>query len=250
MFRAVSARPIALTFVLAAAYLVAVTYALRAVEFWTFQQFKITVLWFLFAGIPALTDIPRISEDPSHLGASAARNFKLSLLLDFFVNLFKMPLLAELFFVPFMALIGGMLAVAQGDEKYAIVEKFLNGLLALLGSALLAFALYKLASDFDSVANLNTGRDFALPILYNLAFVPVLWILAVYAAYESVFVRIGFVVADEDLRLYAKRRLFFSLRTDIRALNKWLRGAWTTALTSRSAIERSIQALKVPRDGA
>lgn len=244
LLRAVCARPIALVIGLAAAYIVVFTYALKAVEFWTLQQFKITMLWFLFAGLPALMGASQISEDPRRLAASIADNFKMSLLLDFFVNLFKMPLAVEFFFVPLTALVGVMLAVAKGHERHANVAKFLNGLLVLLGSALLAFAFYKFSTDLNSVANLNTGRDFALPILYNLAFVPVLWILAVYSAYESVFVRLRFLVADEDLRMYAKQRLLFSLRTDIRALNNWSRAACSISLASRGEIERSIQAIK------
>jgi hypothetical protein len=244
VLKLITARPISLMFALAATYLAVVTYALKAVDFWTLQQFKITVLWFLFAGIPSLADISKISDDSSRLRTSVSSNFKLSLLLDFFVNLFKMPLAAEFFFVPLTAFIGGMLAVAQGNEKYNSVSKFLNFLQVLIGSALLAFAFYKIASDFNSVANLNTSRDFALPILYNLAFVPVLWILALYTAYESVFARIMFVVADDGLRTYTTRRLIFLLRTDIRALNRWFRSAWTTSLASRNEIELSILAIK------
>ncbi|ROT44717.1 hypothetical protein CHR62_11910 [Pusillimonas sp. NJUB218] len=64
------------------------------------------------AGIPTLMGTPEVSNDPTKLRASVAKNFKLSLVLDFFVNLYKMPLLAELVFVPFTALVGGLLAVA------------------------------------------------------------------------------------------------------------------------------------------
>lgn len=86
---AATARPIAIAFSLAIAYLSAVTLVLRALDLWTLTQLKVTVLWFFVAGIPALMDTPEISNDPTKLRASVAKNFKLSLLIDFFVNLTK-----------------------------------------------------------------------------------------------------------------------------------------------------------------
>lgn len=247
---AATSRPIAIAFGLAIAYLSVTTLALRALDLWTLKQFKITVLWFFVAGIPALMDTPEISNDPAKLRASVVKNFKLSLLLDFFLNLYKLPLLAEIVFVPFTALVGGLLAVAQSDEKYAPVQKLLNGVLITVGLGLLTFVTYKVVTSFGAIANANTLRDLALPIIYNIAFIPLLWAMSIYAAYESVFCRLRFVIKDGALHSYARRRLVLGFRTDISALNAWFKTAWSGAFTTRNDIAQSIAAVARSRDAA
>lgn len=250
VFAAATARPIAIAFFLAIAYLVATTAILHHFDLWTLKQFKITALWLVFAGIPALADTPEISKNPTLLKTAVAKNFKLSLLLDFFINLFKLPLLGELIFVPFTALLGGLLAVAQSDDKYAPAHKFLNGVLIFMGFGFLVFESYKVLTSFDTIANLDTLRDFALPVIYNIAFIPLLWAMSIYAAYESVFVRLRFVIKDQTLHSYTRRKLITGFRTDIGALNTWLKEAWSGSFTSRSDVAQSIAAIERSRDTA
>lgn len=247
---AATARPIAIAFSLAIVYLVAITVVLSHFELWTLKQFKITALWFVVAGIPALADTPDISKNPTLLKTAVAKNFKLSLLLDFFINLFKLPLFCELIFVPFAALLGGLLAVAQSDEKYAPVQKLLNGVLIAVGLGFFVFESYKVLTSFDTISNVDTLRDFALPIIYNVTFIPLLWAMSIYAAYESVFFRLRFVIKDHTLHSYARRKLLTGFRTDIGALNVWFKAAWSGALTSRSDVARSIAATERSRDVA
>lgn len=247
---AATARPVAIVFSLAIAYLVTMTVVLRHFELWTLKQFKITALWFIVAGIPALADTPEISKDPALLKTAIAKNFKLSLFLDFFINLFKLPLLGELIFVPFTALLGGLLAVAQSNEKYAPAQKLLNGVLIAIGFGFLVFESYKVLTSFDKIANVDTLRDFALPIIYNVAFIPLLWAMSIYAAYESVFYRLRFVIKDHTLHSYTRRKLITGFRTDIGALNGWFKAAWSGAFTSRSDVDQSIAATERSRDAA
>lgn len=243
-------RPIVIVFGLAVVYLSAMTVALRAIDFWTLKQLKITFAWFLVAGIPALMDTPEISKKPTSLRSVIAKNFRLSLLVDFFINLFKLPLLAEIIFVPFTAFIGGLLAVAQSNDDYAPVQKLLNGIMIFIGSFFIIFETYKVVSEFDTIANLDTLRDFALPIIYNLTFVPLLWALAIYAAYESVFCRLQFIIKDDALHAFTRRALVLGFRTDIAALNVWFKTAWAGAFTSRTDVAQSIAAVRNPRNAA
>ncbi|WP_146126291.1 hypothetical protein [Burkholderia multivorans] len=242
---AATARPIVIAFFLAIAHLVAVTAILCHFDLWTLKQFKITALWLVVAGIPALADTPEISRNPSLLKTAVAKNFKWSLLLDFFI---KLPLLGELIYVPFTALLGGLLAVAQSDDTYAPAHKFLNGVLIVMGLGFLVFESYKVLTSFDTIANLDTLRDFVLPVIYNIAFIPLLWIMSIYIAYESVFVRLRFVIKDETLHSYARRKLITSFRADIGALNAWYKEAWSGAFTSRSDVAQSIAVIEKSRD--
>lgn len=240
---AATAWRIAVTFSLAIAHLSAVTFVLTTLGLWTIAQLKITGLWFAGVGIPILMSIPQVSRDVRQLRSSFGKNFKLSLLLDFFVNLYKMPLLAELIFVPFSALVGGLLAVAQSDDKYSPVQKLLNGVLSVTGVGIIGFVTYKITTDFAQIANLNTLRNFALPLIYSLAYFPLTWAFVIYAAYESVFCLLPFVIKDPELHPYVRRRLIFSFGADVSSLNTWLKAASSTRFITRSDVVRSIEAI-------
>ena len=246
LFSATTARPILASLTLAMSYIAIATVILQSLDMWTIKQLKITVLWYFIAAIPSLMETPEVSKNPASLKNSIATNFKISLILDFFINLFKLPFLAELIFVPFSALLGGLLAVAQLDKKYAPVQKLLNGILVLIGLGFLAYETYKITTSFNEIANMDTLRDFTLPIIYNLTFIPFLWAMAIYAAYDSAFCRLQFLIKDSSLHSYAKWRLIIRFRTDITSLNAWSRSAWSGALTSRSEIHKSILAAKSP----
>ncbi|MHB1058596.1 MAG: hypothetical protein ACYC0F_12040 [Rhodanobacter sp.] len=247
---AASARQILIAFALAIAYLSGVTVLLRHLDLWTLYQFKITMLWFFVAGIPSLMNTTAISEDPTLLRAAVAKNFKLSVLLDFFINLFKLPLLAELIFVPFTALLGGLLAVAQSDEKYGSVKKLLDWVMISIGLVMFVFEVYKALTSFNTIANASTLRDFTLPIIYNITFIPLLWVMSLYSAYESVFCRLQFVIRDRALHPYTRRKLIVCFRTDIVALHRWLKAAWSENFASRSDVAQSIATVARARDAA
>ncbi|MFS8933093.1 hypothetical protein [Cupriavidus taiwanensis] len=240
-------KPLLVTFGIAVAYLAVITVALRNFDIWTLKQFKITVLWFAFAGVPALGDVPKLSKNPYQIKAVIAKNFRLSLLFDFFINLFKLPLLVELIFVPGTALLGILLAVAESDEKYRVVKKFLSGVMVFIGLCVMIFVGYRVVTSYGEIANVDTLRDFSLPILYNLAFVPLLWVMAIYVAYESVFCRLTFLVSDSALHAYARRELVRGFRTDTVALNAWFKAAWSGTFSSRDDIAQSIAAFSRAR---
>lgn len=245
-----AARPLVIALGLAVVYLSAITVAFRVIDLWTLKQLKITLAWFIVAGIPALMDTPEISRKPTSLRSVITKNFKLSLFLDFFINLFKLPLLAEIIFVPFTALIGGLLAVAQSKDEYAPVQKLLNEIMIFVGLCFMIFQAYKVLTEFDAIASIDTLRDFTLPIAYNLTFVPLLWAMAIYAAYESVFCRLKFIIKDETLHAFARRSLVMGFRTDITALNVWFKAAWTGVFASRTDVTQSIAAVRNSRNAA
>jgi hypothetical protein len=238
-----ASRPIFISIFLAAGYISIVTYALEALNCWTFYQLKITIFWFTAAGMPALMDTPKISRNPSMLRTAFLKNFKLSLLLDFFVNLFRFPIVGELIFVPLTAILGGLIAVAQSDEKYVPARKFINIIVAILGFGLFCYEIFKLATAFDTIANINTLRNFVLPILFNIAFIPILWGMSIYAAYESAFCRLQFLIKDKELQSYTKCRLILRFRANTSALNSWFDAAWSCSFDSQNDIDQSIAAI-------
>lgn len=240
LWNAFTHRQILMAFGLAAATTAGLAYLLSLVDLWTLSQLKGTVIWFLVACIPSMMDIPKLSEDFGLFRKAALKNFELSVLVDFYVNLFDAPLLVELFLVPVATALTAMLVLAENKEDLKPAARPIKNTLAAIGALWLFFQTYKIFTSFADIRGLNTVRDFTLPPLLNLSFLPVLALYAVYAAYDSVFARIQFVVKEKNLRRYTKIALLLRCRLNYMRLHRWLKMAWKSELTDRRKIWQSI----------
>lgn len=243
VLRAFFVRKILIGVFLLAAYFGCVILMLAQVGVWVPSQLKITLLWLGTAGLLGLFSAPKVSENPELISKAAKGAFQITMVFEFFVNLYRMPLLAELVFVPFSVFLGALIAVSELDKKYRLVNRFLTGVAIVVGLALLAYATWKTVGDVAAVANIETARSFMLPIIYSLLLLPFVWAVAVFVAYESVFVRLQFVATDESLRPYIRRSLILRFRGNIRYIRAWFQAAWFRTFATRKDVDDSIQSL-------
>lgn len=240
LWDAFARRQILIAFGLAAATTSGLAYLLSRIDLWTLSQLKGTAIWFLVACIPSMMDIPKLSEDFGLFRKAALKNFELSVLVDFYINLFHAPLLVELLVLPIATTLTAMLVVAENKEDLKPAIRPITNALVTIGVLWFLFQTYKLFTSFGEIRDMNTIRDFALPLLLNIAFLPILILYAVYAAYDSVFARVQFVVKDPTLRAFTKFTLLLRCRWNYMRLRRWFRLAWQTDLTDRKKIWQSV----------
>ena len=240
IWQAATHHQILIAFGLAAATVAALSYLLSLAGLWTFSQLKGSVAWFIAACIPSMMDIPKLSHDFGLFRTAILKNFELSVLVDFYINLFHAPLLVEIILLPIATALTAMIVLAEMKPDLRSAHRPLTNILAAIGISWLIFQTYKLFSSFEEVKNLNTLRDFALPLALNLAFLPVLALYAVYAAYDSVFARVQFLVKEPALRRFAKISLILRCGLNYMRAHRWLKRAWHMDLDSRAGVWRSV----------
>lgn len=240
VWKAVTHHRILIAFGFAAATVAALSYLLNLVGLWTLSQLKGSVAWFLVACIPSMMDIPKLSHDFGLFRTAALKNFELSVLVDFYVNLFHAALLVEIILLPVATALTAMIVLAELKPELKAAHRPLTSILAAIGICWLVFQAYKLASSFEEVRNLNTVRDFVLPLALNLAFLPVLVLYAVYAAYDSVFANLQFVIKQPALRRFAKISLLLRCGLNYMRARRWLKQARHADLDNRALVWRSV----------
>jgi hypothetical protein len=201
--KAFIARPILLPLGLMTAYVVLLVYGLREAGLWDIGQLKSTIIWSVSVAAVSLLRINQIVADPHYFRNAVKDNLKAVVLVEYLIGFWTFALCIELLIVPFGALMGGLLAIAQSDKKYQSVEKFLSGLLSLFGIILIVHAVYKLFTDFDSFARADTLVDFSLPPIMTVLFLPFLFLLSLYVNYENAFIKLRFAISGPSLRFYA-----------------------------------------------
>lgn len=195
------------SFAFMAVYMTAIVFGLYRIGLWEPFLLKTTIVWFLFTGaVNAVNAIGTRSTDQS-ISKFIADNVKVIILIEFLVGTYTFSLPVELILVPVAGFLAGLDAVAQRDEEFSSVAKLTSGLLATLGLTVVVSAAIKAIRDFQTFASFASLREVLLAPGLALMFVPCIYTLALYAAYDSLWIRmkIGPDV-EPDAKLYAMRQ--------------------------------------------
>lgn len=202
------------------AYIVLIILAMSGMGLWKMKHLPLTILWGVFVAFVMLFDFQK-GNDSNYFKSSLKDNLKALIILEFIVNLYVFALWLELLLVPFMAIIGGMLAISETNKEYEIIKKILNFTMSLIGLIFIGYAGYMIATDFKIFATFENLGNFYLPILFSITFIPFVYLFALYSGYETFFIRLGFFVEDTNILRYAKRKTIFAFNLNLWKLNKW-----------------------------
>ena len=197
------------------AYTILEVALLASIRAWQVGLLKDTILWFCFTGLALLMNAVTSSHKENTFLEVLRANVKVIILITFLLNTYTLPLLGELVLVPCITLFTLLATFADAKKEYHQVAKFMNGILAVAGFGLLAWAVSNAVSDWHGLAKFATLQKLALPPLLSILFTPFLFAAVLFSAYETLFtkLRIGREKNPKVIR-YAKWRILrvFGLR--------------------------------------
>ena len=220
LIKAFFAWKLTLSYLLMFTYIACLIWILKAMAIWKIDHIPMTVLWTLCVAFVMLFNFQKANEQ-NFFKNSVKDNIKGLVFVEFFVNLYVFNFWIEFILVPVSAFIGGMKAIAERNEEYEIVDKLLNAILIVAGFFIFFYAIYKVVTDFENFATIQNLESFYMPILLSILFIPFVYISALIAAYETLFIRLQFFVPDKAVLRYAKFKTILSIRFNLSKLNKW-----------------------------
>ncbi|WP_339686199.1 hypothetical protein [uncultured Pseudoalteromonas sp.] len=203
------------------AYMSIVIYWLSDLGLWNFEQLKNTVFWCVSVGFISLFKLEKIKKDKHFFKHSVLDNLKLLAILQFVVGVYTFTLWVEVLLVPFLVLLGAMLAIAETDRKHHQVKMFLEYCLSSFGVVLIVYTLYMLITNFGEFGKEKTAYDFFVPPLLTLCYLPFVFFMLVYSTYEQVFVRLRFSIQSRFHRYAAKFYAFILFNVRLSLLERW-----------------------------
>ncbi len=221
-------------------YISAMVWVLAEVELWSTVQLKLTIIWVVSVAAVMLFRVNSISEDEHFFKKAIQDNIKIIIVLEFVINVYSLSLWIELILVPLLAILAGILVIAESDKKYAQVEKAINWFLETTGLGLLAYAIYRIAVDFGSFANIENLQDFTLPPIMSIAYLPFVYFIALFMTYEVLFVRLGFFIKESHLLRYTKLRTLINMNVNLSRLKKWSKHITSYDFSSEDSIDQSV----------
>jgi hypothetical protein len=235
-----------------AAYVVGSVWLFSQCKLWQWDNLKTTVLWAVSFVFIAVLDIMKISteEDERKFFTKILRDtLALSAVLTFLVELQSFSLTTEMIAVPLLALLGLLQAVAQHDAKTAQVDRLLKVILSIAGLWYIGYSLYESVLQFRQTATAANLREFGIPILLTITFVPFLYGLLILVTYEGVFIRLTWQIKDQQLRSRAKLEALVWFGPRLNLLRRWASNVGSVQPDDIGKLRRSFNdAIQTVRD--
>jgi hypothetical protein len=200
-------------------YVGLVVWLFHRVGFWKSRLAKDTAFWFLGMVIIFVRDAPKATEDIRYLKKMLFENLKFVSALAFVVSLYTFSLWVEILSLPLLFILAGLSVVAGSKEEYLPVKQVVDFAMGIYGIILIIWAFINIVSDFQSFASLDNLRTFALLPLLSIVFMPFVYFLVLFMAYEHLFVLIDRrLKRDERLARFTKWRLLVLCHVNLRKL--------------------------------
>lgn len=224
-------------------YIAMLLFILHLVGIWNMAHITTTILWVICVGFVMLFENSKANNE-SFFKNSVKANLKVLVVFEFIINFYVFSFWVELLLVPISGILGGLMGIAAVKKEYASLQKSLNNFVAIIGSLLVGYALYMTINDYKNLFTLNNFESFILPILLTIMFLPFVYLWALYANYETLFIRLQFFVNDKSLLPYLKKQSFLAFRLNLWSLNKWANHINTLRFEDRASVDQSILAFK------
>lgn len=212
--------------------------------FWTLQNLKTTIMWtFGFAAV-TLFQVNKAQAEPDHFRKIWREVISVNIFIAFITTTYVFSLLVELALIPLATLASAMAVLADKDPKAATVKKLLNGFLIVVGLALIGNAVWQASHQLRQLASVETAREFVVPVLLSLLYIPFLYAWHLYLTYERAFGRIRRSVKNENLARVAKLRSAITFNADTDGLGQWLRHIATFRPESKQDVIEGIAEIR------
>lgn len=194
------------------AYASLIVYGLQFIPLWNWILIKDVVIWVLFVATPicfkAAVNRKKNEYPFKHM---IFDNFVWSTILEFFIGAFTFSFVAELFVVPAFSLLVLLQNHDKENENYKNAHKLLDGLSVITGLLLLVFTAIKAIEVINNDGIIDVLVSFYIPVVFSVAFLPVVYFLAVKGLYHDLFVLIRIRNKESKKILSKKRRKVFTV---------------------------------------
>lgn len=122
--------------------------------------------------------------------------------------------------LPVLVIIATTQAYSELDKKNIQVTKALTNVIGIIGFIFLGFSIYKTIIDYIIFFSFNTLKAFALPVILTTLFLPFIYLLSLYNAYESFFIRLNLMTLKKEKVKDVKRLIKKRATLNLNRLNR------------------------------
>lgn len=226
-------------------WIVVCVQVLRSLDIWDFANLKTTLLWSVSYAFVALMGATKINEERSYFKKAIREVFAVAAVVVFIVEAYSFSIIIELIFVPFLVLVSMVQAFSAKDPDHAQVHKLTGYMLVIAGFVYFGNGVYWAVSDFHGFSTIHNLREFFVPLILSVLFMPYLFLISIIITYEAVGSAVRVMINDESLHNYAMRKALLSFRFDMNGLQRWRRSIGLFRPQSKEQVHDLIAEIKM-----
>lgn len=202
-------------------YISIVVLILFKVHFWNVELLKDTLIWTATAAFVVFININKVNNDENYIKEIVLENFKLTIIVEFISNIYVFSLLTEIILFPIVLFLIILLAVSKLEDKNQVVTKLINLILTLAGLILIAYVINKICFNFQDFPLIENLKEFILPVILTLCYIPFVYFLALFVIYQTFFIQINMAFRNKKLlSKYAKYEILKKCNINLSMLRK------------------------------
>lgn len=192
-------------------------YVLTYLDLWDFSQTKNTFLWLIVTGLAIIGKSFSSDNYKNLLNETILTNLKLTIFLEFFINLYVFSLPIEIFlvFITSILVILSVFSENKNEVNELKAHQFLNTILSAIGILLFIITTYKFIENPDNFLNPLTLLNLITPINLTLLSLPSILILFIIKSYEDFFTyynyRLEHSTEAKEIKIAILRRINFKI---------------------------------------
>lgn len=228
-------------------YLAASIFLLSLADLWKTEDLKSTLLWWLSVGFATVFDANRLAKGSIRFRELARDTFAAAAIVLFVVELVSFRLWVEILLFPLIALLTALIAVGEQRLDEPGMERtvrFLRIIQAAAGFTIIICSLYVIFENVDQFWSIDTLREFGLPFLLWLLFVPYMLTVAALVAYEREFAYMGLRPTQASVSRSAKWQAILAFGWDIASVKRLTRDMRNRDISDRKGVSEAIKEIK------
>jgi hypothetical protein len=172
-------------FTLMVLYTGGVVGALIGLGAWDDKLITPTIVWFFTTALVNFFRLPRAMRERGYFSRLASGAVAAPVVVQFLVDLYPFSLMGEVFLQGGFVILGILAAVLATMPESRPAHRLLNVLIGILVVIVVVHSAMEINAQWSKIDFVGEGKKFLLPIGMTAALLPFMYVLTLYAAYES-----------------------------------------------------------------
>lgn len=230
-----------LIYVIVSLYIRFIVLQLEKIDLWDPSLLKDTIYWSVLSGLVFMFKMGQSKEPLPLLKSILLSSVQVSVIIQFISNLETFNFWIEFIAVPVIILFSGIYVFSGLKKEHRSVTKLLERLGTFFSIVALGYIIYFAVTNYEKYLNLETFKQFILPILLTVAFTPILTILNLIVKYEDIFTSLKRRVKSKKQYYYLLYTSLIHFNFNIKGLIRWSQSLTLSDMENRQSIKASMK---------
>jgi len=228
-------------------YITVMVFGLYRGNLWDYSLLKNTIYWSISGAALTVFRSNEAIEDGHYFHKMLKESIGLVVILEFVLNFYDFGLVFEFFSIPTMVFVGLMIGYSEGKKEYKAVHKLMWSILLIYLAVVIYLTARNIVDNYHTLVNSATIVEFLQPPLMTALFVPFLYFLVIFFAYERAFVRINQILKPELTNL-AKKKAIRQFGVDRLSMARWVSTLMAMDIKDEDDLQESIDVIKKAKE--